>query len=83
MNDDSRRLAVFNITPELIVGLGVGTYRVVENALPDDVEVAGVHYDPKTATIQIVIRSKAFPVVFEGSHLTPVKPPKIKSCGAT
>jgi hypothetical protein len=82
-----RRLAILQITPELLLELfkpGTRTWEVTKNALPLDARVAGVGvkrassfwYDPDTHAIAIVIESESFAEQLPGTVLPNVDPPE-------
>lgn len=76
--DDGDRLAVMEVTIELIVHLGSGTFEVIESPLPDDVEIVWHESDLKHETCVILLRSKAFGLVAPGSVVPHVMPPTIQ-----
>lgn len=85
-----RRLALFRITPEVIVKwctAGEQPAMLTENGLPRDAKVLGTggpqswFYDPYYHSIAIVIESESFPEVPEGQPLPTLPVPQFKRIG--
>ena len=60
----SRRQVRFRCSAELVAKLLVKEVR----ALPDDLRVVGAHWQPLTASVEMLIESKDFPAVNEGAY---------------
>jgi hypothetical protein len=72
------RIAQIRWTPELLIMMGRGRFEVVDNALPDDVEIVSVSTDVRWAYQEIVltVKSESFAVVPEGAEI-PTLPPTV------
>jgi len=72
-----RRIGVFQVSPDLLCLLGVGTFRVVENPLPSDYKIIGCGYDWAGDFFWVKIESDELDVVEEGARIPFIEPPKI------
>ena len=70
------RIAQIRWNPELLLMMGRGRFEVVDNALPDDVELVSASTDVRWAYQEIVltVKSESFAVVPEGAEI-PILPP--------
>jgi hypothetical protein len=67
----------FDVTPELMVHLGSGTFKVIANELPPDVKIVRSGYDQERDTFSVVLEHESFPDVPEG-RIPFAKPPVIE-----
>ncbi len=72
---DGDRLALFEVSAELLVQLGGGTYKVVASELPDDVEVVAV-VPARGMTFTAVLSSSSFAPLKRGDVIPHVDPPQ-------
>ncbi len=63
----TRRLKRMQITPELIVRLGRGTFRVTGHELPEDVVIMASNYDGRQNVFEIMLHSEQWPEVAKHS----------------
>ncbi len=65
---DTRRLKVFRITPEMVVGLfeASGPFRVELGGLPADARPVSISYDPSRHTFALVLHSESYEPVADG-----------------
>lgn len=60
------RLKRFLVSPELIMMLGSGKYEVVENPLPEDIELQSAYYSERERAFCVVMHSEEFEPVTGG-----------------
>jgi hypothetical protein len=68
MVDSERRLAQVGFTPEMLVTLTRGTYRVTDNPIPEDAGLRNV-YTIDGQTIWLVLEHESFPITRAGNDL--------------
>lgn len=78
MKDITRRLKRLAVAPELVAHLGIGTYRVIGNAVPDDARFVGACYDEKVYCFIVVLQHDSWPEVAEGVEIPLMHPPTIE-----
>lgn len=72
-----RRLARFSITPEIFVSMGSGVFKVIGNALPEDVTVVGAFYDEGRHLFAVIVESEEFAPVGDREAIPEMPAPVI------
>ena len=73
-----RRLRRLLISPEILVHLASGTFRVVANEVPDETRLVGRSYDPNGDAFVILIEHDTFDEVALGQEIPIHSPPMIE-----
>ena len=73
----SNRLRQVLVTPELVVGLCSGTYRVIANPLPDGYRVRGAAYVHGKNCFAVVVEHASFDEVGEGMEIPEHPSPRV------
>lgn len=63
---NTRRLRRMQVTPEMIVRMRRGTFRVIANELPEDVVIMGANYDNQQNLFEILLQSDQWDPVVKG-----------------
>ena len=77
MNTNERRIMRVLFSPELLVGLTHGTFRIVENSLPSDVRPLSVAYDVDREAVSLTVEHPSFERVLPGCVIPIHEPPTV------
>ena len=67
-----------SVTPEWIVHLNTGAFRVVENAVPADARIVGAGFNSPHDRFEIFIEHPSVPLIQEGEDVPAVSLPVIQ-----
>lgn len=65
----SRHLGIYRYSPELLFALSQGTYRIVNNPIPEGAQPRSASYDLNSDSFCLVVSHPSFPEVLEGNVL--------------
>ena len=74
------RLKRFEVSGELLLQLGKGTYRVVKNELPDDCVIHSAVWDASRNVFVAIIEHDSFGDVHPSAQIPCVEIPVIEGC---